>query len=36
MYPYETLDDIPDEVWDIIDSFFEKDDTDITTNNNEK
>lgn len=28
MYPYKTLDDIPDEVWDIIDAFFEKDDTD--------
>lgn len=25
MYPYETLDDIPDEVWDVVDSFFEKD-----------
>lgn len=28
MYPYETLDDIPDEVWDIVDSFFEKDTND--------
>ena len=28
MYPYETSDDIPDEVWDIIDAFFEKDDID--------
>lgn len=26
MYPYEKLDDIPDEVWDIVDDFFEKDD----------
>lgn len=25
MYPYETLDDIPDEVWDLVDDFFEKD-----------
>lgn len=25
MYPYEALDDVPDEVWNIIDSFFEKD-----------
>lgn len=28
MYPYDSYDDIPDEVWDIIDSFFEKDNTD--------
>ena len=28
MYPYETLDDIPDEVWDIVDAFFNKDDID--------
>ena len=26
MYPYETLDDIPDEVWDLVNDFFEKDD----------
>ena len=25
MYPYETYDNIPDEVWDIVDAFFEKD-----------
>lgn len=25
MYPYETLDDISDEVWNIVDSFFKKD-----------
>lgn len=28
MYPYETLDDIPDEVWDLVDDFFENDDDD--------
>lgn len=25
MYPYETNDDIPNEIWDIVDAFFEKD-----------
>lgn len=26
MYPYETNDDIPNEIWDIVDAFFDKDD----------
>lgn len=26
MYPYENTDNIPDEIWNIIDSFFDKDD----------
>lgn len=26
MYPYETYDNIPDGIWNIVDSFFEKDD----------
>ena len=25
MYPYETNDDIPDEIWDIVDAFFDYD-----------
>ena len=25
MYPYETLDNIPDEIWDIVDAFFNYD-----------
>lgn len=24
MYPYETLDNIPDDIWDIVDAFFKK------------
>lgn len=28
MYPYETNDNIPDEIWDIVDAFFEKDNND--------
>lgn len=26
MYPYESYDNIPDEIWNIIDSFFDKSD----------
>lgn len=26
MYPYESNDDIPDEIWDIVDAFFKDSD----------